>query len=66
MIITLTPNPSVERTLLVDRIKFNEILRAAPAQLEWSGKGINVSRGLRMFRQNSLAIAWLAEEQADA
>ncbi|MDI9530807.1 MAG: 1-phosphofructokinase family hexose kinase [Anaerolineaceae bacterium] len=59
MIITLTPNPSVERTMLVDRIKFNEILRAAPAQLEWSGKGINVSRGLRMFRQNSLAIAWV-------
>ena len=44
--------------MLVDRIKFNEILRAAPAQLEWSGKGINVSRG-RMFRQNSLAIAWV-------
>ena len=59
MIITLTPNPSVDRTLVVDRLKFNEILRAAPAQLDWGGKGLNISRGLNVLGQPSLALAWV-------
>lgn len=59
MIITLTPNPSVDRTLVVNRLKFNEILRAAPAQLDWGGKGFNASRGLRVLGQPSLALGWV-------
>jgi Fructose-1-phosphate kinase and related fructose-6-phosphate kinase (PfkB) len=57
MIFTLTPNPSVDRTLVVKRLKFNEILRAAPAHLDWGGKGFNVSRGLSVLGQPSLALA---------
>ena len=59
MIFTLTPNPSVDRTLVVKRLKFNEILRAAPAHLDWGGKGFNASRGLSMLGQPSLALAWV-------
>ena len=59
MIITLTPNPSVDRTLVVKRLKFNEILRAAPALLDWGGKGFNTSRGLSVLGQPSLALAWV-------
>ena len=59
MIITLTPNPSVDRTLVVNRLKFNEKLRAGPAQLDWAGKGFNASRGLSVLGQPSLALAWV-------
>ena len=59
MIITLTPNPSVDRTLVVHRLKFNEILRAEPALLDWGGKGFNVSRGLAALGQPSLALGWV-------
>ena len=59
MIITLTPNPSVDRTLVVNRLKFNEILRTNPAQLDWGGKGFNASRGLTVLGQPSLALAWV-------
>jgi len=59
MIVTLTPNPSVDRTLVVSRLKFNEILRAAPAHLDWGGKGFNTSRGLSVLGQPSLALAWV-------
>ena len=59
MIITLTPNPSVDRTLVVHRLKFNEILRAEPALLDWGGKGFNVSRGLVSLGQPSLALGWV-------
>lgn len=59
MIITLTPNPSVDRTLVVNRLKFNEKLRADPAQLDWGGKGFNASRGLSVLGQPSLAMGWV-------
>lgn len=59
MVITLTPNPSIDRTLVVSRLKFNEILRSEPAHLEWSGKGLNVSRGLVTLGQPSLALGWV-------
>jgi len=59
MIITLTPNPSVDRTLVVHRLKFNEILRTDPALLDWGGKGFNVSRGLITLGQPNLALGWV-------
>jgi 1-phosphofructokinase family hexose kinase len=59
MIITLTPNPSVDRILVVNRLKFNEKLRANPAQLNWEGKGLNASQGLNVLGQPSLALGWV-------
>lgn len=59
MIITFTPNPSVQRTLVVNRLKFNEILRATPAQLDWEGKGFDVSRALIALGQPSVALGWV-------
>ncbi len=59
MIITLTPNPSVDRTLLVEHIRFNEVLRTEPAELDWGGKGFNVSRALKLLNQDVLALAWV-------
>ncbi len=44
---------------MVKRLKFNEILRAAPALLDWGGKGFNTSRGLSVLGQPSLALAWV-------
>lgn len=59
MIITLTPNPSVDRTLQVSRLFFNEIIRTSQANLSWGGKGFNVSRALRLVDQPSVALAWV-------
>ena len=59
MIITLTPNPSVDRTLVVSRLKFNEILRAEPALLDWGGKGLLASRGLKELGQPSLVLGFV-------
>ena len=44
---------------MVNRLKFNEILRTNPAQLDWGGKGFNASRGLTVLGQPSLALAWV-------
>jgi sugar/nucleoside kinase (ribokinase family) len=46
MIVTVTPNPSVDRTYLVDALKPGALHRAREARAEASGKGVNVSRVL--------------------
>ncbi len=43
MIITLTPNPSVDRTLQIEKLRFNEVLRTDKAHIDWGGKGFNAS-----------------------
>ena len=59
MIITLTPNPSVDRTLHVPQLSFNEVLRAHDVRVDWGGKGFNVSRALRILNEETLALAWV-------
>lgn len=46
MIVTLTPNPSLDRTLGVDRLRHGVVQRASSVAVEPSGKGVNVSRAL--------------------
>ena len=46
MIVTLTLNPSLDRTLEVDVLQRGEVLRAAPVHLDPGGKGVNVTRAL--------------------
>jgi len=59
MIYTLTPNPSIDRTLTVPEIRFNSVLRSEIVRLDWGGKGFNVSRSLQTLGIESLAMAWV-------
>jgi 1-phosphofructokinase family hexose kinase len=59
LIITVTLNPVLDRTYLVPRLQFNDILRSAPARLDWGGKGFNVSRALKSLGTDSLAMGFL-------
>ena len=46
MIVTVTPNPSLDRTLEVDELRRGEIVRASTDRSDPGGKGVNVSRAL--------------------
>ena len=46
MIVTLTPNPSLDRTLHVSRLTRGRLLRADAVAVVASGKGVNVSRNV--------------------
>ncbi|MCE2513218.1 MAG: 1-phosphofructokinase family hexose kinase [Acidimicrobiia bacterium] len=46
MITTLTPNPSFDRTLSIDRLERGGVMRASMVRVECSGKGVNVARAL--------------------
>ena len=46
LITTLTPNPSIDRTLAIGRLERGEVLRATTASVEFAGKGVNLARVL--------------------
>lgn len=46
MIVTLTPNPSLDRTLELDRLDLGTVNRARAVRVDPGGKGVNVARAL--------------------
>ena len=46
MIVTLTPNPSLDRTVEVESLVRGAVLRALGGRVDAGGKGVNVSRAL--------------------
>lgn len=46
MIVTLTPNPSLDRTITVAALKRGKVMRATESREDPGGKGLNVSRAL--------------------
>ncbi len=56
MIVTLTPNPSVDRTIAVEDLRRGEVHRATSSRIDPGGKGINVSRALAAQGVPTLAV----------
>jgi 1-phosphofructokinase/6-phosphofructokinase 2 len=46
MIVTLTPNPSIDRAVFIDALHRGEVHRAGGGRIDPGGKGVNVSRAL--------------------
>ncbi|MBF0516193.1 MAG: 1-phosphofructokinase family hexose kinase [Nitrospirae bacterium] len=59
MIITITLNPSQDKTLQVDGIKLNSVCRADILKITAGGKGINVSRAVKRLEGDTLALTLL-------
>ncbi|GAA4869816.1 1-phosphofructokinase [Saccharopolyspora cebuensis] len=56
MIVTVTPNPSLDRTVLVDALVPGAIHRVGPARLDPGGKGVNVARALTAAGRPAVAV----------
>ncbi len=56
MIVTLTPNPSIDRTVSIERIEVGEVNRATSSRIDPGGKGINVARALTANGGDSIAL----------
>jgi 1-phosphofructokinase family hexose kinase len=56
MIVTLTPNPSVDRTVQIPRLLRGEVLRATGGRVDPGGKGVNVARALLANGREALAV----------
>ncbi len=56
MIVTLTPNPSVDRTVFVDDIVLGSVNRSQRSRSEPSGKGVNVALALHAHKMPVRAV----------
>ena len=64
MIVTVTPNPSIDRTLRIPPLVRGRVMRAMSATAEAGGKGINVARALAAHGQATVAVAPLSAASA--
>jgi fructose-1-phosphate kinase PfkB-like protein len=58
MIITVTPNPALDRTLTVPELVFDEMVRASDSRLDLDGKGVNVSKALHSLGAATLIMGF--------
>ena len=56
MIVTLTPNPSIDRAIVIDALHRGEVHRATSSRVDPGGKGVNVSRALAAQGTPTLAV----------
>lgn len=64
MIITVTPNPSIDRTIEIDGLERGGLIRARQSTSEAAGKGLNVSRALAGEGVETVAVLPIARESA--
>ncbi|MGW5241278.1 1-phosphofructokinase [Monashia sp. NPDC004114] len=56
MIVTLTPNPSVDRAVVIDALRRGEVHRATDSRIDPGGKGVNVSRAIAAQSGETVAV----------
>jgi len=64
LIVTITPNPSIDRTLRIPPLQRGAVVRATSATAEPGGKGINVSRALASEGVETIAVVPVSEASA--
>jgi 1-phosphofructokinase family hexose kinase len=65
MIYTLTLNPAIDRELTVAEVQFDSVLSAIKSQVDFGGKGFNVSRLLRSLGMPSTALGFIGGRTGD-
>jgi 1-phosphofructokinase len=65
MIITVTLNPSLDRTIELDHLTRGRVQRVTPARLDPGGKGVNVARALLANGVPTRAVVPIAGVEGD-
>ncbi|WP_019853817.1 1-phosphofructokinase [Actinopolyspora mortivallis] len=65
MIVTVTPNPSLDRSVPLDRLERGAVHRAERALLEPGGKGVNVARALAAADHDAVALLPVGGSEGD-
>ena len=62
MIYTITLNPALDRELIVSGIAYDQIIRALEINIDFGGKGFNVSRMLKNLGVRTVALGFLGKD----
>ncbi len=65
MIITVTLNPAIDKTVEVDNCTINAVNRVSSIKLDAGGKGINVSKVVKSLKGESIALGALAGKSGE-
>lgn len=65
MIVTLTLNPAIDRTIKVSRINQRDVTRVQKTLRDAAGKGINVSKVIKSLGGNTIATGFIAGENGE-
>ncbi len=66
MITTVTLNPAIDKTIILDRLKHGEVNRIQKVREDIGGKGINVSKTLASLGETNQAICFLGRKNQSA
>jgi len=65
MIYTITLNPAIDKTVYVENLKVNQLNRVKESCQSVGGKGINVSKALKVLNSDSIAMGIVAGATGD-
>ena len=65
MIYTVTLNPAIDKEYKVPHLLFDEVLRMESMQIDFGGKGFNVSRMLKALKTDSVALGFVGGHTGD-
>lgn len=61
MIITLTVNPAIDKTVIVKNFKQGSVNRIIRSRIDAGGKGINVAKNLKIFNNDVVALGFISK-----
>lgn len=65
MIVTVTMNPAIDKTLEIDTLERGGLVRVKKAERDVGGKGINVSKTIQKLGGESIAVGFIAGSTGD-
>lgn len=65
MILTVTMNPAIDKTIVVNNFQLDQVNRVESVQLDAAGKGINVSKSVKKLGGRTKTFAFLGGENGD-
>lgn len=65
MILTVTMNPAIDKTLVIDDFRINHVNRVNKIQIDAAGKGINVSKVIKKLGGRTKTFAFLGGENGN-
>jgi Fructose-1-phosphate kinase and related fructose-6-phosphate kinase (PfkB) len=65
VILTVTFNPAVDKTIKVSGFRIGEVIRASDSRIDAGGKGINVSKTIKELGGSSTALGFIGGKTGD-